>query len=329
MLFLKRGLRSSAGVLALLLATGCGAASGGAPHARSDQLTIVASAYPFQFIAERVAGDHALVANLTTPGQEPHDVELTARQTASVSDADLVIFLKSFQAVVDEAVAQSGNPNVLDAATVIPLQPLAHSEHEHEEGHEEPPEDHDHEAEEGHEDPDHGNLDPHVWLDPKNMGTIATVVAQQLSTIDPAHAADYTDNAANLVTAMTTLDERFATGLASCTRTEFFVTHAAFGYLAGKYGLDQVAVTGLSPDDEPSPARIAEIQHEAREHGVTTIFYETMVSPAVAQTIADDLGLATDVLDPIEGITPQSRGQDYVAVMEANLAALQKANDCS
>ena len=106
-------------------------------------------------------------------------------------------------------------------------------------------------------------------------------------------------------------------------------THAAFGYLAERYHLTQIGISGLSPDSEPSPARIAEVQRVARDHRLTTIFYETLVSPAVAQAIAGDLGLATDVLDPIEGITSQSRGQDYLSVMSANLAALRKAGECS
>ena len=97
-------------------------------------------------------------------------------------------------------------------------------------------------------------------------------------------------------------------GLETCARREFITSHAAFGYLARHYRLEQIAISGLSPEAEPSPARIAEVQDEAREHRITTIFYETLVSPAVAESIAGDLGLRTDVLDPIEGITDQSRG---------------------
>ena len=128
---------------------------------------------------------------------------------------------------------------------------------------------------------------------------------------------------------LTDLDARFHAGLASCERTEFITTHAAFGYLAERYGLSQIGISGLSPDEEASPARIAEIQQEAAAHGITTIFFETLVSPAVAEAVASDLGLVTDVLDPIEGITADSRGSDYFTVMAANLAALRKANGCS
>lgn len=314
----------------LLLAAACGSAGTGtaAGDAQPGQLKIVTAFYPFQFITERVAGSHAVVSSLTQPGAEPHDLELTPRQVADLSTADFVVYEKSFQAAVDEAVAQSGNAHVLDTTSVVPLQPLASGEHDHEaEGTEDgstAPES----SEDGHDHEESG-LDPHVWLDPTNVATITKAVATQLSAIDPDHAADYAANAKALESELTALDESFKTGLASCERTEFITTHAAFGYLAKRYGLDQIGINGLSPESEPSPSRIAEVQGEAKEHGVTTIFYETLVSPAVAQSMAGDLGLKTDVLDPIEGITEASKGQDYLAVMKANLTALKTANACS
>ena len=177
-----------------------------------------------------------------------------------------------------------------DTTTVVSLQPFEGAEA------------HDHEGEgDAHADEEGTaeaqGLDPHVWLDPLNVATIGDAVAARLTEADPAHASDYAAGAAALRADLTTLDADFRTGLDSCTRAEFVTTHAAFGYLARRYGLTQIAVSGLSPDAEPSPARIAEVQSEAREHDVTTIFYETLVSPAVAESIADDLSLATDVLD--------------------------------
>jgi zinc transport system substrate-binding protein len=296
-------------VPALLLAAGCG---DGAPATSSTakqpgQLSIVTAFYPFAFVAERVAGRHAAVTSLTQPGAEPHDLELTPRQVGSLSSADLVVYERSFQPAVDQAVDQSGAVDVLDTATVVPLEPLGTPEG-------------------GHED---GGLDPHVWLDPGNVARIATAVAQRLVARDPAHAADYEANARWLADELGALDAQFRSGLASCDRSDFITTHAAFGYLARRYGLTQIGITGLTPDVEPSPARVAEVQREAAQHGVTTIFYETLVSPAIAQSVAGDLGLRTDVLDPIEGITDASRGRDYLAVMRANLTALEKANGCS
>ena len=298
----------------LLLAAGCSTTNGtSAARDEPDQLDIVVAFYPFQFVAERLAGPYAAVQNLTEPGAEPHDVELTPRQVADIAEADLVIYEQSFQPAVDAAVEQQGGDHILDTATVVPLQPLDES-HDHAEG-----------EGDGH---DHGNLDPHVWLDPRNVATIAGALAARLAEVDPANRAHFEANLATLTAELTDLDRDLALGLETCARREFITSHAAFGYLARRYRLEQIAISGLSPETEPSPARIAEVQDEAREHQITTIFYETLVSPAVAESIAGDLGLRTDVLDPIEGITDQSRGSDYLAVMRSNLAALTKANEC-
>ena len=298
----------------LLLTAACGTTSGtSAASSEPGRMDIVVAFYPFQFVAERLAGPYGAVQNLTEPGAEPHDVELTPRQVAAIAGADVVIYQKSFQPAVDAAVEQQGGDHVLDTSTVVPLQPL-------ESGH-----DHAGSEESGH---GHDGLDPHVWLDPRNMASIATAVAARLAEVDPAHRTEFEANLATLTAELTGLDRDLAVGLQTCARREFITSHAAFGYLARHYRLEQIAISGLSPEAEPSPARIAEVQDEARQHQITTIFYETLVSPAVAQSIAGDLGLRTDVLDPIEGITEQSRGSDYLAVMRSNLAALVKANEC-
>jgi zinc transport system substrate-binding protein len=232
---------------------------------------------------------------------------------ADIAGADLVIYEHSFQPAVDAAVEQEGGDHVLDTATVVPLQPL-HEGDDHDGGEEDGP---------GHE-----GLDPHVWLDPTNVAVIAAAVAARLGAADPAHRADFDANLATLKADLSNLDRDFTQGLQTCARREFITSHAAFGYLATRYRLEQIAISGLSPEAEPSPARIAEVHEQARKHQITTIFYETLVSPAVARAIAGDLGLKTDVLDPVEGITDQSRGSDYVAVMRSNLEALRKANEC-
>jgi zinc transport system substrate-binding protein len=303
-------------LLPLAMVAGCAAAKPvSTPEAKqSGRLTIVAAFYPLQFVGQQVAGDHATVASLTQPGAEPHDLELTPRQVASLTTASLVIYQKGFQPAVDEAVVQSGNLEVIDTSTVVPLRPVPATEADHDHGPEVAPV---------------PEMDPHVWLDPTLFSRIARAVEDQLSRIDPEHAADYAHNTKTLVTQLEGLDKSFRTGLAHCERTEFITTHAAFGYLAERYHLTQIGISGLTPDAEPSPARIAEVQHEAQEHKLTTIFYETLVSPAVAKAIAGDLGLATDVLDPVEGITGESRGRDYLSVMASNLAALRKAGGCS
>lgn len=303
-MFFKRSIAATVLIAASLMLAACGGSTAARSN-ESSKLTIVTAFYPFAYIAERIAGEHAEVTSLTQPGAEPHDIELTPKQVASVNSASLVLYEKTFQTAVDEAVAQSGNSAVLDTASVVPLQPLV-SDSPEEEG-----------------------LDPHVWLDPKNMITISQAVADRLTSIDPDHATDYASNAASLKGELTALDTAYADGLKTCDRRKFITTHEAFGYLAARYQLTQIGISGLSPDAAPSPTRIAEVQRVAQQHKITTIFYETLISPAQAESIAGDLGLTTDVLDPIEGITDSSRGKDYPAVMSSNLTALVKAGGCS
>ena len=311
-----RRLGVAACLLSLLAAAACASTgSAGTPTRTPGQLRIVAAFYPLQFITQRVVGEHATVVNLTQPGAEPHDLELTPRQVASLTTANLVIYEKGFQPDVDEAVRQSENREVIDTTTVVSLRPLMTNGDDlgHSEG-------------AGH---DHSALDPHIWLDPTSVSRIAGAVQARLVIIDPDHASDYRRNARELEQELRGLDLSYRSGLAHCVRTEFITTHAAFGYLAQRYHLTQIAISGLSPDAEPSPARIADVQRVARAYGLTTIFSETLVSPALARAIAGDLGLVTDVLDPIEGLTDQSRGHDYFSIMASNLAALRKAGGCS
>ncbi|MEA5120356.1 MAG: metal ABC transporter substrate-binding protein [Propionibacterium sp.] len=301
------------GIAVLTITTGCSAPAGDDDSATS----IVVGAYPFEFVATRVAGDHATVTNLLAPGSDGHDLELSPQQVAAVSNADLVLYQSGYQAALDEAVEQQSPANVLDTASFLTLRTAA--------------EDDDHDADDADDDHDadeHGSYDPHVWLDPTNVAEIADHTADLLSQLQPENADAFTANAHQLRSELTTLDADFASGLANCRTNTFITSHTAFGYLAARYGLDQVGISGLSPEEEPSPARIAQVQQIATERDVTTIFYETAVSPKVSQAIASDLGLATDVLDPIETLSSDSRGSDYIEVMNSNLDSLRKANGC-
>ncbi|WP_328560355.1 zinc ABC transporter substrate-binding protein [Streptomyces coelicoflavus] len=286
----------------------------------TDKFDVVASFYPMEYLAEQIGGDHVNVTTLTEPGQEPHDLELSAKQTAQMGEADAVLYLKSLQPAVDEAIAQSDVKTKIDAATLTKLEDHGNVEHDH--GGEEHADEH---AEEEHSEGGEHALDPHVWLDPVKYAEIAEGVAESFEKADPDHAADYRKNAEALAKKLGGLDTAFKDGLAKTDTKVFFTNHAAFGYLAERYGLTQEAINGLDPESEPSPARIKELQEEAKADGVTTVFYETLVSDKTAKTLAKDAGLKTDVLDPLEGITDKSKGDDYVAVMESNLKALQAA----
>ncbi|MGQ5580392.1 metal ABC transporter substrate-binding protein [Streptomyces sp. ECR3.8] len=287
---------------------------------------VVASFYPMAFLAERIGGEHVHVTSLTQPGQEPHDLEISARQTAQLEEADAALYLKGLQPSVDEAIGQSPIATKIDAAELTALEEHGtEAGHGEEHGDEHGDEDeHAHEDEHGH-DHDHEGGDPHIWLDPVKYAEVAEGVGKAFQKADPDHAADYRKNTATLVKDLEALDEKFRTGLANRTTDVFVTSHAAFGYLAERYGLTEEAISGLDPDTEPSGARVKELQKIAKDDGVTTVFYETLVSDKTAKTLAGDTGLKTDVLDPVEGITDHSRGEDYFQVMEANLTALRTA----
>ncbi|MFI2409919.1 metal ABC transporter substrate-binding protein [Streptomyces sp. NPDC018947] len=311
-------------VAALGLGTLSACSGDSAAAGNTDKFDVVASFYPMAFLAEQIGGDHVNVTSLTAPGQEPHDLEVSTKQRAQLEESDAALFLKGLQPAVDEAVTQSGIKTKIDAATLTSLEAHGdeaggHAEEEHaEEGHAEDEHGHDHGDEAG-------GKDPHIWLDPVKYAEVAEGVGKTFEKADPDHAADYRKNTEALVKRLGELDTKFETGLKDTRTRVFITTHAAFGYLAERYGLTEEAISGLDPESEPSAARIKELEKTARADGVSTVFYETLVSDKTARTVAKDAKLKTDVLDPIEGITGKSRGDDYFQVMEANLKALQTA----
>ncbi|PKH42838.1 zinc transport system substrate-binding protein [Nocardioides alpinus] len=299
---------------ATVLLAGCGQLG---DDASGNGRRAVASFYPLAWVTERVAGDDWTVENLTQPGQEPHDLELTIAQTAALEDADLIVLEDGFQPAVDATVEGADAP-VLDAAAVVDLLPATEDEHEGEE----------HEGETAEEHAEHGDFDPHFWLDPLLVADFADAVADELGEVDPDAAQTYADNAAALRTELESLDQDYTDGLASCERTTTVVSHQAFAYMA-RYGLDFEPIAGLSPDAEATAADLARLQELITEDGVTTVFSERLVSAKMAETLADDLGVSTAILDPIEGLSDDTTDEDYLSLMSENLTALQQANGCS
>ncbi|MGW2827874.1 metal ABC transporter substrate-binding protein [Streptomyces sp. NPDC001286] len=302
-----------AAVTALGLGTLTGCSGDSAAAAGTGKFDVVASFYPMAFLAERIGGAHVHVTSLTQPGQEPHDLEISARQTAQLQDSDAVLYLKNLQPSVDDAVAQSEVKTKIDAASLTSLEKHGNEVGGHAASHD------------GSKNEELSGLDPHIWLDPVRYAQVAEGVGKSFEKADPEHAADYRKNTATLVKRLHALDTQFKDGLAHTKSKVFITTHAAFGYLAERYGLTEEAINGLDPESEPSAARVRQLETMAKADGVTTVFYETLVSDKTAKTVASDAGLKTDVLDPIEGITSKSRGTDYFSVQEANLKALQSA----
>jgi len=305
----------SAGVvLALSACSSPGSGGSGGGSGDGDGIAVLASFYPLQYVAEQVGGDLVQVDTLTPPGAEPHDLELSPAQVDEVGRADLVVYLSEFQAAVDDAVDANPPAHAVDAAQDTELHAAEHGEDGEEE----------HAEDDGH---DHGTLDPHFWLDPTRLPAVADDVAAQLAEIDPDHADEFQANAEAFAQQMADLDAVYEAGLASCESRTIVTTHEAFSYLAERYDLEQVGISGVDPEGEPSPARLAEVGKVVQAEGVSTIFFETLASPKVAETLADELGVDTAVLDPLEGLTDDT--QDYVSVAQANLETLRTALSCS
>ena len=300
----------------LLAACGGSGSEGGGSATPGSPLRVVAGFYPLAYAAEQVGGDAVEVVNLTPPGGEAHDLELSPQQVAEIGEADLVLYIPGFQPALDEAIAQVAPDRALNVTEALALLPA---------------EDHAHEGEEAHADEhadEHGALDgdPHVWLNPLNMSAIGDEIASRLTELQSG--GPFTAGAQALTAAMDSLNAEWAQGTAECRSRDLVVSHEAFGYLAEQYDFAQIGIAGLSPDAEPSPARLAEVADLVRERGITTIYYETLVDPAVAETLAAETGATTAILDPLEGLLEGSTG-NYVTVMQANLEQVRAGQGCT
>ena len=329
-MFIKKSTGARAAFASLSLAlSACSSATEDASPSQSASATgevviVHAAFYPLEFLAKTIGGDQIQVISLTVPGAEPHDMELTPVQVAELENTSLALYIEGFMPAVDEAIEASVPDRALDLSTTVTLlEGEAHSEEGHsDEG--------GHSDDEVATDDDHGHgaYDPHIWLDPANMISMANAVSGRLIAIDPARSDLYSANTAALVAELEALDQEFTSGLANCEQKEIVTSHDAFGYLANAYGFEQHGIAGLSPDTEPSPARLVEISEMVIAEGITTIYYETLVSPAIAETVANETGATTAVLDPIEGLVEGST-DTFITVMQANLQALIKGQTCS
>jgi zinc transport system substrate-binding protein len=274
-------------VLLLALGAGCGSDEGTA----RGRISVAAAFYPLAYAAEQIGGNQVDVRNLTPPGAEPHDVELSARDVGRIRAADVVLYLGSgFQPGFERAVdgADGKKVDLLGRQTLIS-------------------------AEEG--------VDPHVWLDPVRYAYQARLIGDALGRPEGAKLFG-----ARLLK----LDAEFERGLARCDRREIVTSHAAFGYLAHRYRLEQIALTGVTPEAEPTARDLERLVEQVERSDATTIFFETLVSPRLAETVARETAAETAVLNPLEGLTEDeiAAGEDYFTVMRANLATLRQALGC-
>jgi zinc transport system substrate-binding protein len=277
-------------IIVLILAVASVSACG-ADEAGSGGPEVAAAFYPLAFAAEAIAGPTTEITNLTPPGAEPHDLELSVRDAERVRAADFVLLLGAgFQPALEDA-ADEADGDVLNLLDDVPVLRTD------------------------------GTVDPHAWLDPLRYADMAEKIGAALGREEAAEAFERR---------LRDLDEELEGGLRHCERREIVTSHAAFGYLADRYGLEQIAITGLSPEAEPSPGELERLVDEVRQHGATTVFFETLVSPSLAQTIAREAGVKSAALDPIEGLTEDEleMSADYFTVMRENLGALREALGC-
>ncbi len=299
-------MRVRLGVLLLVGAMALGACGTEGEDPADGRTKVVAAFYPLFEAAQRVGGAHVQVTNVTPAGGEPHDIELSSRQLDRIEDAAVVLYFgHGFQPGLEKVAARAKGTKVdllSEAGTLLGAPP-------------------------GDQELD---VDPHVWLDPTLFKGMVTKVATALSRVDPANQGAYEANAAAYGRELDDLDSAYRQGLAQCDRKVIVTSHAAFGYLARRYGLGQEAVAGLQPDAEPTPQRLAELASQVRAQGTRTIFYETLVSPKVAQTLAREAGVSTAALDPLEGLSDDAlnAGATYISVMRENLATLRSALGC-
>ncbi len=279
---------------------------GGSVSITSEGVQVVASFYPMYFFASQIGGDKVSVTNITPSGAEPHDYEPSTQDVARIESADMLVLNGSVEAWGDkEKSALAGSKvTIITAGEGLLTKQLT----------------------EGGE----TMSDPHVWLDPILAKQEAHVIAQGLAKADPANANYYVQNEQVLDAKLDQLDTEYKAGLAQCANKNIVTSHVAFAYLSERYGLNQVAISGLSPDEEPSSAQLAKVADFARANKIKYIFFESLVSPKLSQTIATEVGAKTMVLDPIEGISDEdlAKGADYLSVMRSNLKNLEVALEC-
>lgn len=283
-------------------------------ESNSGKIKAIATFYPMYEFTKEVVGAEGDVTLLIPAGTEPHDYEPSAKDIAKISDADAFVYnseeLETWVDKIEDNI-DAKKTVVIEAASEIDLLEATAA------GHDEESDEHDHSH----------DLDPHVWTDPVMAIKEVTEIQKQLSKKYPAKKAQFEKNAANYITKLTALDKEYQAAFANAKNKTFVVQHAAFGYLAHQYGLTQESISGISPDQEPSASRLAELKHFVEEHDTKVIYFEENANSKVAETLAKETGVKMSVLNPLESLTQKQmdEGETYISVMQQNLKALQES----
>ncbi len=347
----RRAFALGGGLTFAALLAGCGGTSGGGKNSDggsgSGDVSIMITCYPTQYLAEKIGGKHVSIINPVKPGIDPHGLELSVQQVAQMADADLVVQIEHYQNAVDDAIKAHKPKNLVNLNDFVDILPASGDEHDHDHGDEHDHDEHEHEHEHGasdagggehdhehgddhaheHDDHDehehkghhhdHGGIDPHFWQDPHRMIKAAKALADSLSEIDADHAEDYAKNYEALEKELTELDEELHTKYESVKREKSFITsHTAFAYLADTYDLHQIGIAGIDPENEPSTERLLELADLVKKEKLTTVFFETSATPAVAEALASRTDAKAEELDNLE--TQLDAKKDYAQVMREN-----------
>ncbi|MCX6733319.1 MAG: zinc ABC transporter substrate-binding protein [Candidatus Peregrinibacteria bacterium] len=286
-------------LITVIALTGCSRQEITVPN--SNTLKIITSFYPLYEIANQIGGDIVSVKNIIPGGTEPHDYEPTARDIVDMREANLVIYnglgLEPWKDKVIPDLTKNGVAT-MQMADLFGDTTIAN--------------------------------DPHLWLDPVHYKKEAEEISKKIIELDPAHADAYRANTKNFIQQLDTLNASYEKGLTSCKFDTFITNHAAFAYIAKRYHLSMIPIAGLSPDIEPSPKAMADITNIIRQKNIRYVLTETLVSPKIADTLAESSGAETLIMNPIEGLTNQeiSAGKNYVTTMEDNLRSLRTALEC-
>ncbi len=309
----------------LLLASALSACSPMSSHNSQERddsantMHVSASFYPLAYIAERIAGDNAIVTQIIPSGVEPHDYEPTSKQLSQVYNSTIILMngqgMDPWAEKLRETFIEKGITVLAATDNADLLSALPEEEH------------HDEEGEEHHTDSEY---DPHVWLDPVHMRSFTLRVRDAFIAADPTNADLYRSRTDALIADLSALDIEFRSNLSSCLKKKAIVSHNAFRYLARRYGFETIALAGISPGEEPSPKKMAEIITIAKREKLTFIFFETLVSPKLAETISRELGAKTLVLNPLEGLTADdiAAKETYLSIMKYNARNLALALEC-
>lgn len=315
---MKRKILITLMITIILLSVGCNKQPSSKPNAEKAEegIVVYTSIYPMYDFAEKIGKDKVDLRLMVPPGAEPHDWEPTAKLMAELENADVIIYNGlNMETWIDRVIKALGNEDIIIVKSSEEIDLLKLQEnHSHEEGEE-------------HNEEYHGDYDPHVWLDPIRAIKQGENIKDALVKADKKNKSYYEENFNEFQSKLKKLDEKYREELQNIKSNEIVVAHAAFGYLADRYGLEQISISGLTPQEEPSAAKMARVSELVKDHNIKYIFFESLTSPRLAEVLANETGAEIAVLNPVGGVTEEEikDGKDYISIMEENLEALKKA----